>query len=157
MGDTKEEILLNKLGIGVENIPLLIGPNVDYELAKSYAKSRNIPLNVCDVNDLSYFEDNSIEIVNKLEQNDFLNLVKKLSRENYCLYENAINKEKLYVDNRQSLNQMGYEAINKLILKQAMDVLNKNFGLNLQYSKEEFESIGLRGRCEEIQDKSPLE
>ena len=134
MGNTKEEILLNKLGIGIENIPLLIGPQVDYHLSKNYCKQKNIPLSFCDIKDFKYFNFNTENLIYDIGniQNEFLDLLDNLSKNNNSKYKTENLEQNLYLRNIENIKMIGYENFNKLILKKGLDVLNENFSLNLK-------------------------
>ena len=159
LGDTKDEILLQKLGIMQNKIPGMVGPGVNFNLANRYCERKGVPFHTIKEEDHQYFMQsdwpNKIptnpSFMNNNLHNNFLNAIKKIKSENRnSSFLKCSEARENYLLNQSYLNSLDIQSINKMICKGSLDILKSYYGLNIDYDLPHFENLNLRGRCEEI-------
>lgn len=151
LGNTVEEILINKLGILTDDTPGLIGPGVDSRLARAFCKSKGLDLYTLQKDDIEFFELSEMIRRNERIQID-MNRKIALLRNKECEGEYVFEQEKEieYLCMQESLNQLVVQDINKMIVKRAIDILQTKYGIDFALKREDFQDFGLKGRCEEV-------
>jgi hypothetical protein len=154
LGDSKDEILINKLGILNRDTIGLVGPSVDLSIAHSYCRMKGVPLHTLTKSDLDFFD---LEMVNQgnvegnvVRENSNQMLMELVNKGFGGEFKSRVEKEVFYKNMNSKLNQMLTGDLNKMLSKHAIDILNSEYGFNLPLTKGDFEDIYLKGRCEVV-------
>lgn len=148
LGDTREEILINKLGILHGDAKALVGPTVDFGLATHYCRAKGLDLYTLSSDDLDYFG-LTAEVDGRLAT--WSGVTRKLADRHYGGdFLKQRMREEWYRCAQASINELLVQDINKMLCKAALDILNSNFGLTLKYKPGDFDSVRVKGRAERI-------
>jgi hypothetical protein len=124
----------------------LVGPTINLSTAASYCRARGIPLHTLTRQDLDFFD---IEIPKESEIRIESNMINLLRDKGFAgKYLEKIEQEQFYKNMQNGLQHILTQDINKMLCKHSLDVLNSEFGFNLDLEKKDFEDIYLKGRCE---------